>query len=261
MELTVRAILFDSDGTLIDSTPAVRLTIARWCAQQGVDPRTFAAAQHGTRTVDLLRRFMMVPKKGSECTDEELEEESEKLEKSVVETAKRMKEEGKGSGIVMLPGVEALLTKLREGGATWGIVTSGTRTHAFPALDAAEIGHQLPSVPFVVTGDLVNRGKPAPDPYLAGFAELRKLIPDLKADEVLVIEDAPSGLQSGRAAGCRVLGVTTGPVSAEEVAEAARQINGALVVKDLTSVELLSASPGEIRLRVTPYALTAEKKE
>ncbi|BGP38511.1 DL-glycerol-3-phosphatase [Rhodotorula kratochvilovae] len=192
VELTVRAILFDSDGTLIDSTPAFR-----------VDPREFAAAQHGTRAKDLLRRFARVPKLGSEMSEEELDEAVEELEREVGRTAKRMADEGKG-GIVMLPGVEELLKGLGEGGARWGIVTS----------------------------------------------ELRKLDPTLEAKDVLVIEDAPSGLQSGHAAGCRILAVSTGPVSADEVAKAAAEIEGALVVRDLTSIELVSCDGQRIKLRV-----------
>ncbi|BGP14453.1 DL-glycerol-3-phosphatase [Rhodosporidiobolus nylandii] len=211
IELSVRAILFDSDGTLIDSTPAVKLTIARWCVAQGVGPRDFAAAHHGTRAVDVLRRFMRVPKLGSECSEEELTREVEVLERSVGETAAKMKKEGKGQGIVMLPGVAGFLSELREGGACWGIVTSATATHAYPALDAAGVGYEAPQVPFVVTGEMVSAGKPDPAPYLAGLAELRKLLPDLKPHEVLVVGDAPADLQSGKAAGCRVLGVCTGP--------------------------------------------------
>lgn len=127
VELTVKAILFDSDGTLIDSTPAVKRTIARWCAVQQVDPREFAAAQHGTRAKDLLRRFATTPKKGSEMSEEELDAAVEELEKSVGETARQMKAHGEGSGIVALPGVLELLAKLQGGGAQWGIVTSGEK--------------------------------------------------------------------------------------------------------------------------------------
>jgi len=124
IELTVSAILFDSDGTLIDSTPAVRATIQRWCAAQGVDPRAFAAAQHGTRARDLLRRFAVRPKRGSEMSEVELDEAVEELEREVGRTASRMAQQGEG-GIVMLPGVAKLLEKLREGAASWGIETSG----------------------------------------------------------------------------------------------------------------------------------------
>lgn len=63
---------------------------------------------------------------------------------------------------------------------------------------------------------------------------MQKLHPSLKAKDVLVIEDAPAGLQSGAAAGCRVLAVCTGPVAAADVAQAAAETEGAIVVRDLS---------------------------
>ncbi|KPV76493.1 uncharacterized protein RHOBADRAFT_13536 [Rhodotorula graminis WP1] len=228
IQLTVSAILFDSDGTLIDSTPAVRATISRWCAAQGVDPRAFAAAQHGTRAKDLLRRFAARPKRGCEMSEEELDAAVEELESEVGRTAAGMASEGE-RGIVMLPGVERMLEKLREGRANWGVVTSATRTHACAALDAAGVTLSSLPVPVLVTGDLVKEGKPHAEPYLAG-----KLQPSLEAKGVLVIEDAPAGLQSGDAAGCRVLAVCTGPVAAVDVVQAAADIEGAIVARDLS---------------------------
>ncbi|BGP00915.1 DL-glycerol-3-phosphatase [Rhodotorula toruloides] len=246
VELTVKAILFDSDGTLIDSTPAVKRTIARWCAVQGVDPREFAAAQHGTRAKDLLRRFATTPKKGSEMSEEELDAAVEELEKSVGETARQMKAYGEGSGIVALPGVLELLATLQGGGAQWGIVTSATRIHAVPALELAGIL----APPVMVTGEQVSTGKPSPEPYLIGIDRLRDLQPDLMPLDVLVVEDAPAGFESAYSAGARLLAVCTGPVEAAEVRNAASKVNGAVVVKDLTAVSVIRCSSESITLRV-----------
>ncbi|BGP30765.1 DL-glycerol-3-phosphatase [Rhodotorula toruloides] len=247
VELTVKAILFDSDGTLIDSTPAVKRTIARWCAVQGVDPREFAAAQHGTRAKDLLRRFATTPKKGSEMSEEELDAAVEELEKSVSETARQMKAHGEGSGIVALPGVLELLATLQGGGgAQWGIVTSATRIHAVPALKLAGIL----APPVMVTGEQVATGKPSPESYLIGVDRLRDLQPDLMPLDVLVVEDAPAGFESASAAGARLLAVCTGPVEAAEVHNAASKVNGTVVVRDLTAVSVVRCSSESITLRV-----------
>lgn len=68
-----------------------------------------------------------------------------------------------------------------------------------------------PLVPFLVTADKVTHGKPHPEPYLAGLEELQKLGgPTIDPKTVLVLEDAPSGLASGLAAGCITLAVCTG---------------------------------------------------
>jgi sugar-phosphatase len=66
----------------------------------------------------------------------------------------------------------------------------------------------------IISGDMVERGKPDPEPYRRG-AELL----GVKAAECAVFEDAPSGAQAGVAAGCRVIGVL-GTHSAEELREA-----------------------------------------
>jgi len=93
-----------------------------WCTSQSIDPRQFAMeAQHGTRTIDLLKKFQRVPKEGSEMSEEELEREVERLEGMVVDVARGME-----GGIRVLPGVEEFLKGLREVGfENWGIVTSG----------------------------------------------------------------------------------------------------------------------------------------
>ncbi|BGP23459.1 haloacid dehalogenase-like hydrolase domain containing protein [Rhodotorula toruloides] len=231
VELTVKTILFDLDRTLIDSTRAVKKTIARWCGNQGVDPREFTAAQHGTRARDLLRHFATTPKKGSDMSEEELDAAVDELEKSIGETAREMKAHGEGSGIVALPWVLDLLAKLQAGGAQWGIVTSATRIHAVPAIELAGI----PAPPVMVTGEQVTAGKPSPEPYLTGVDRLRDLQPDLTPLDVLVVEDAPAGFESAYAAGSRLLAVCTGPVEAAEVHEAASKVSGAVVVKDLTA--------------------------
>ncbi|GAA5878980.1 hypothetical protein JCM1840_007401 [Sporobolomyces johnsonii] len=263
VELTVSALLFDNDGTISDSTPAVRATILRWCRSQGVDPRVFASSRHGTRTKDLLRQFATTPKRGSEMSDAELDVATEEIERSVIVMAREMRDRSEGSdeGIRMLPGVRNLLAQLRDAQANWGIVTSATRTYACPALETAGVGFEPPDVPFLVTGELVSEGKPHPEPYLTGLEELRKLSPTpIQGSDVLVIEDAPAGMISGRAAGCKVLAVCTGPVPVADVVQAAARVEGTLVVQDLShdvglalapdSVELVNCEGGKIKLRI-----------
>ena len=123
-----------------------------------------------------------------------------------------------------------------------------------PALELAGIK----DVPFIVSGEQVSKGKPDPEPYLAGlkrefhpifdsryrrrltllirrFAGLESLSSSndsIDPSTVLVIEDAPAGFVSGRAAGCQLLAVCTGPTSNEEVQRAANA-NGVRVIRDL----------------------------
>ena len=82
----------------------------------------------------------------------------------------------------------------------WTIVTSATSFYAPQALTAA--GISIPSS--IVTSEDVPRGKPAPDPYLEGAKRC-----NVDPTRVLVVEDAPSGIRSGRAAGAKTLAVLT----------------------------------------------------
>ena len=99
-------------------------------------------------------------------------------------------------GLVILPGVKAFLNALPDG--RWTVVTSATRKLALSRLAAGGI----PLRASLVSGDDVTIGKPDPAAYRAGAAAL-----GLAPQECLVIEDAPSGVASGKAAGCRVLAV------------------------------------------------------
>ncbi|GAA3395413.1 hypothetical protein GCM10020369_68440 [Cryptosporangium minutisporangium] len=103
----------------------------------------------------------------------------------------------------------------------WGIVTSGTMAVATARLAAAG----LPTPGVLVTAEDVRAGKPDPEPYVIGLERLGA------AGPVVVVEDAPAGIRSGRDAGCPVVAVTTSH-PAEELAEAD------VVVPDLTSIDL-----------------------
>jgi len=108
----------------------------------------------------------------------------------------------------VLPGVKALLESLPP--ERWAIVTSATRRLLLARLKAAG----LPVPERIISAEMVERGKPDPEPYRRG-AELLGFRPD----ECVVVEDAPSGVGAGKAAGCRVLGVL-GTHSAAELGEA-----------------------------------------
>jgi sugar-phosphatase len=105
----------------------------------------------------------------------------------------------------VLPGARELLESLPP--ERWAIVTSATYRLLLGRLHAAE----LPEPERIVSGDRVTRGKPDPEPYRRGA----ELVGEAATD-CIVVEDAPSGVGAGVAAGCRVLGVL-GTHSAEEL--------------------------------------------
>ncbi|KAM0789349.1 hypothetical protein ACM66B_000180 [Microbotryomycetes sp. NB124-2] len=242
IEIRVQAILSDMDGTLVDSTPAVEGALSKWARKQGVEPEAFFAVSHGVS----IRRFQTVPKLGSEMTEDELTEAAREVEYSIADEGRLLKEQG-GRGIEKLPGVDKLVNALKQGGARWGIVTSATNIYASSALTTSSIGMSPPEgPPFVITADNVVKGKPDPEPYLVGIEALNKLEgPAIDPSKVLVLEDAPSGLASGLAAGCQTLAVCTG-----QPRDKIRQTDATYKTVDFDRVEVVSCSKEEIVLRI-----------
>jgi len=202
------AVLFDMDGTLIDSTPAVERSWTRWAAEQGIDPYRLLGF-HGVPAAAIVSTLLdetAVPAALARITE---------IETSDVD------------GVIPLPGTLDALVALGDRAA---IATSCTRDLAAVRIAAA----QLPELAVVVTADDIVHGKPAPDPYLLAAERL-----GVDPGDCLVVEDAPAGLASAAAAGCRTLAVTTTNPAAKLTADA--------VVTNLAAVQF-SVVDGRVRL-------------
>jgi len=225
VKFTVDAILFDMDGTLVNSTEGV---VGAWETfaklYPGLDIKTILSSSHGVRTIDNLRKHCGI-------TDEvELEKQAVLFEKAIVDssTANGRK------GITLLPGVKDIIDELTAGPedtqTRWAVCTSATRYYASGALTLTGI----PKPKVFVTAEDVEKGKPFPDPYLLGAKSC-----GYEPERCLVVEDAPAGVRSGRAAGCKVIGLlTTHP---KEQVEAA---NPDFLVRDLASVSMKKTPAG-----------------
>jgi sugar-phosphatase len=204
VEVQTRGILFDLDGVLVDSTPAVARCWARWAVQFGFNADEVVHRAHGRPSIVTLRELMP---KG------DYEQENRKMEQWEIEDT---------DGVVPLPGVLDLLHGLPP--QQWAIVTSCTRP-------LAEVRIRVAGLPWpkqLVTSADVQRFKPDPDPYLKGAELLR-----LAAADCVVVEDAPAGIRSGRAAGSRVLALRT--TEADELLTAA---GATWIVDDLSKASL-----------------------
>ena len=184
--LPCRAVLFDMDGVLVDSTAAVARVWSVWARKHGLDADTVVKIAHGRPSISTIRELL--PDADHEAEDREVE----RLEIEDVE------------GIVALPGATELLRALPPN--RYAIVTSATRPLAEVRLRAA--GIEVPAN--LVTARDVQRGKPNPDPYLMGARIL-----GVPPAECVVIEDAPSGVRAGKAAGARVVALRTTASDAE----------------------------------------------
>ena len=137
-----------------------------------------------------------------------------------------------GGDATLIPGARSLLDDLVAAHAPWAIVTSGTEPLVGGWLDALD----LPKPEHLVTAESVENGKPDPTCYLLGKEKLG-LGPEHR---ILVLEDTPAGIKSGKDAGCLVLGVVT--------SHTLEQVVGAgpdWVVRDLASIRLVKSSEGK----------------
>ena len=179
-----KGVLFDLDGTLIDSTPAITRSWSAVLTEIGI-PLDVLPSLHGSPSRQSLRRLL------PDAPDDEIDHWARKIEDlEVVDT----------DGIILLPGARELFAYLDAQSIEWFIVTSCTRE--LGTSRANSVGLTLP--PKSVFFDDVVKGKPHPDPYLLGLERL-----GLPASEALVLEDAPAGVRSGKAAGINVIAMVT----------------------------------------------------
>jgi sugar-phosphatase len=183
MPLECKGFLFDLDGTLVDSLPAVERAWTNWANRRGVSPEAVLDFIHGKQAITSLRHFM--PGESEEAIQQEF-------------LALEQIEASDTQGVRALPGAVQLLTQLDELGIPWAIVTSGS----VPVAHARHAAAGLPSPKVFITAEQVKHGKPEPDAYLLGAEKL-----GLPPAHCVVVEDAPAGLHSGLAAGCRVVAV------------------------------------------------------
>ena len=175
-----RGLLFDLDGVLADSTPAVARVWTIFANKYGFDPEETVRRAHGRPSIATIQELL--PNANHKA-------ESAVLERMEIEDIE---------DVVALPGAAELLHALPAD--RWTVVTSCTRALALVRLHAS--GLPIPAQ-MVTSNDIVN-GKPSPEPYLKGAQLL-----GLAAADCVVLEDAPAGIRSGKAAGARVIALQT----------------------------------------------------
>ena len=173
-------LLFDLDGVLADSTPAVARVWTIFANKHGFDAEETVRRAHGRPSLATIRELL--PNANHIAENAVLE----RLEIEDIED------------VVALPGAAELLHALPAD--KWTVVTSCTRALALVRLRAAG----LPIPPQMVTSNDIVNGKPSPEPYLKGAALL-----GLAPADCVVAEDAPAGVRSGKAAGARVIALQT----------------------------------------------------
>jgi len=214
--LICSAILFDLDGVLVDSTPAVARVWRGWAEKHGLDPDYVVQWAHGRRSIETIRRvapYMDAARENVKVEQQEIED----LE-----------------GVRAIEGTAELLASIPPD--QWTVVTSATR-----ALAEARMRYvHLPLPKDAITAELVVRGKPDPEPYLKGAALL-----GFPPSECLAIEDTAAGIKSAKAAGMQAIGLST-TYPAHELREADVVLRSCTDIR----VEVPTAAEGNLTLQV-----------
>lgn len=171
------AFLFDMDGTILTSIPAVERAWTSWANHVGVCAPEVLACLHGRRAVDTVRQF----------APSHLDIDAEVAWLTAAEIADT-------DGVEPIRGAADLLARLP--GERWAIVTSAGRNLALRRIEAA--GLPLPKI--LISADDVTRGKPDPQGFLMAAERL-----GVDPRQCLVFEDTDAGLTAGRAAGAAVI--------------------------------------------------------
>jgi mannitol-1-/sugar-/sorbitol-6-phosphatase len=192
MIFSAKAILFDMDGVLIDSAPAVERVWRVWALAHGFDPARVVAQAHGRRSIETIRAVAPA-----------MDAEKENILVEQMEIDDR-------NGVTALPGAARLLAQLPDD--RFAIVTSATRP-----LAVARLGYAGLPVPwYTITADDVVNGKPSPEPYLKGAALL-----GVAPIDCVVFEDTPAGIASARASAMQAVALqTTYPAHELQAADA-----------------------------------------
>lgn len=171
-----KALLFDMDGTLIDSSRSVLLAWQAWCAETGADLDEVLRICQGTPCRQTIRAV---------APHLDLAREVARYEAL---------EHGFDGGQQAFAGAESILAGLPQG--SWALVTSAAEIIARHRFSRCG----LPFPRAAVTSESVRDGKPAPDPFLAGARQL-----GVAPEECIVFEDSHAGVEAALAAGCRVI--------------------------------------------------------
>lgn len=203
----VKAALIDMDGVLYDSMRNHTAAWFRMATELGIectrDEFYAYEGMTGAATINILFRRAY----GRDASPDEAKALYARKVQYFIEMGEP----------ALIPGAAQMLSVLRDAGVERVLVTGSGQhsildriTHDYPGIFAADKR---------VTALDVTHGKPDPEPYLKGLQ-----LAGCKADEAIVIENAPLGVLAGHRAGCFTIGVTTGPIPEAEMTKAGADI-------------------------------------
>ncbi|KAF8941604.1 hydrolase [Dissophora ornata] len=192
-----RGLLFDMDGTLIDTTAIVERYWKLWCEEHNVDYDNLIATSHGRPTFEIMKQWAPAHLQDEYQTPAYLSRLEDRVTKDM-------------DGMILIPGAVDLLKSLPR--THWAVVTSA----GFEMATERFVQTGLATPPILVSATHVTRGKPHPEGYMSAAQQL-----GLDPKDCVVFEDAPAGIRAGIASGAKaVIGMNTGTMGLEHLVEA-----------------------------------------
>ncbi|MGA5561812.1 HAD-IA family hydrolase [Streptomyces platensis] len=212
--LTARALLLDMDSTIVNSEAVVERCWRRWAAEQGLDGDEILQVVHGRQGWATMAALLP----------------DRPMELNLADNRRMLAQETADmDGVVPVPGAPAFMAALAA--LPHALVTS-----ADIALSDARMGAAgLPMPDVRITAESVSASKPDPEGFLKGAAEL-----GFAPEDCLVFEDSEAGIEAGRAAGMRVVGV----------GDRAAAFGPTVQIPDLTHVRVESSADGVIAVHI-----------
>ena len=220
----LKGVIFDMDGVLIDSHPVHRQAWRRFLATLGRDicDEQLDFILEGRRREEILRYFL------GNLTEETVKEYGQQKDQFFQDNFK---------DVQLIPGIKPFLETLEAAGVRAGIATSASSSRTWGTLQRLKLDKKFVTV---VTGDDVTAGKPDPAAYRLAAQRM-----NLSPHELLVLEDAPCGVQAAKSAGMRCFGVpSNGRADALRRAGADHVISNFLDLSIEKLLQLWIAIPG-----------------
>jgi len=186
-----------------------------------VDPNTILATSHGRRSIDVLKMY-----------------DEKKANWDYISHMEGLIPRDFGRDATEIPGARKFLASLDDVNARWAVVTSGTRALIDGWIEVMKLAHPK----HMVAAEDVENGKPDPSCYLLG----RSRIGLDDTSNILVVEDAPSGIRAGKAAGFKVIGLVT-THSLQQVRDAGAD----WIVRDLRDVAVKGTGREMVEIEIT----------
>lgn len=198
--MTLKAVLFDFNGVIINDEPIHEQLIEQIMQEQNLRSRRGEFRQFCLGRSDRACLTDILTRRGRVVSDSYINELIERKAQAYREKLEALEK------LPIFPGVEDLIYKIRVAQLKIGLVTGALRSEAELVLNQAKLAQYFN---VIVAGDEITASKPQPEGYLLAVERLNQLYPELKiqASDCLAIEDTPAGIQAAKRARMQVVGV------------------------------------------------------